>query len=233
MTTDEGLLVLSKPTGPTSFDCVARAKRILGIKRVGHCGTLDPFAEGLLLILFGKRTQEQSYWMSLPKTYTVRSQWNVWSVTGDRDSSQIETRPGPLVTEDQVFAVLPKLIGERLQTPPLYSAVKYQGKPLYAWARKGVQDVPRRPRIITVHDIRCTGWEYPFWDLSIDCGSGTYVRTLVEEIATALNTVAIVEKLVRTRVGELTLDQAITWEQFSNATRDQLIGWSIPKVGVV
>ena len=140
-----GLLVLDKPAGITSYDCVHHVKRISGEKRVGHCGTLDPLAEGVLLLLIGRATRHQEAFLAMEKQYWFRAQFGTQTDTGDREGKCIQTLAVPVLDADRLQVALSSLVGEHWQTPPRYSALKYKGKPYYHWARRGIE-IPRHPR---------------------------------------------------------------------------------------
>jgi len=144
-----GLLLLDKPEGPTSFDCVRMARRVLKEKRIGHCGTLDPMAEGVLVLLFGKHTRRQDEFLAMEKQYWFRCELGRFTDSGDRTGKTLESFPFGHITQTQLESATQGFLGEQLQTPHKISAIKYKGKPLYVWARKGVE-VPRAPRPIRI-----------------------------------------------------------------------------------
>ncbi|MDQ3759866.1 MAG: tRNA pseudouridine(55) synthase TruB [Actinomycetota bacterium] len=192
-----GLVVfVDKPSGPSSHDIVARVRRDHGIKRVGHAGTLDPFATGLLIVLVGREaTREQARFMSLRKTYRVRARLGAISTTGDRDGEIIETGkvPSPEVE-------LPA--GEIRQRPPAYSAVKVRGERAYKRARRG-EAIEMPERIVTVHRFEELHREAEHAEYEVECSSGTYVRSLIADLGDGY-----CEELRRTAIGPFTLDDA-------------------------
>ena len=189
------ILLVDKPTGITSHDAVARARREFGAK-AGHAGSLDPFATGLLIVLLGRRaTREQQRFMAQPKTYRVRARFGAVSDTGDRDGEITETGrvPGEL-------GLLPT--GELRQRPPVYSAIKVAGERAYKRARRGERfEVPER--IVTVHRFECLGREGDEGEFEIECSSGTYVRSLIADLGDAYCTA-----LRRTAIGPFSVEDA-------------------------
>lgn len=216
-----GLLVVDKPAGLTSFDCVHRVKNILQAKKVGHCGTLDPMAKGVLLLLVGKATREQESFLGLEKQYRFRGQFGQASSTGDREGTITETKDFSHITRIRLESVLQGFQGKQTQTPPRYAALKYKGKAYYRWARMGV-DIPRVPRAIEIYSIKLLSLEGAFWEARVTCSRGTYIRTLVEDIALRLDTVGMLDDLVRERVGAYALSDALAWERVTGSCREEL-----------
>ncbi len=217
-----GLLVIDKPAGLTSFDCVNRIKRLLQVEKVGHCGTLDPMAKGILLILVGKATRYQDSYLGLEKQYWLRARFGEASETGDREGRVIATKPYDGFGETQLKEVLKGFVGTHLQTPPRYSALKYKGKPYYKWARMGV-DIPRIPRAVEIRSIEFLNFAANIWEARVLCSRGTYVRTFVEDVALKLGTLGLLDDLIRERVGEFDLSQALPWEMVSESNRGELL----------
>jgi tRNA pseudouridine55 synthase len=189
------VLLVDKPAGITSHDAVARARRRFGVK-VGHAGTLDPFATGLLIVLLGRAaTREQRRFMGLPKTYRARARFGAVSTTGDRDGEITETG----VVPDEP----PELpTGEIRQRPPAYSAVKVGGERAYKRARRG-EEFELPPRLVTVHRFEQVGADDPEREYEIECSSGTYVRSLIADLGDAYCT-----ELRRTAIGPFSVDEA-------------------------
>jgi tRNA pseudouridine55 synthase len=206
-----GLLLLYKPAGVTSFDCVQVAKRRLEAAKVGHCGTLDPAARGLLLLLVGTSTREQESFLALEKQYWFKARFGVKTSTGDREGEIIEERPYDPVTSDTLENVLKDFVGPLQQMPPLYSALKYKGKPYYHYARKGL-DVPRQARAVTISALSLLSFALPEWEARLVCSRGTYVRTLIEDISERLGTCGTMLDLVRERIGPYEIGQALSWD---------------------
>jgi tRNA pseudouridine55 synthase len=197
----------------TSFDVVRKVRYTTRIKKVGHAGTLDPFATGVLLVLTGKNTKRQSEFMGLPKTYVADIKLGQKMDTGDRTGEVIETLAIPELNETHVLEVLKSFIGESEQIPPMYSAKKVQGKTLYKMARKG-QTVERQASIITIYNIELLVLNQDQLKIRVDCGKGTYIRVLAEDIGQKLGTVAHVEELQRTAIGDYRVEDALSIPEF-------------------
>lgn len=206
--TGEGMWLVHKPTGISSFGVVARARRITGIRKVGHAGTLDPEAEGLMIILVGKDyTRKADSFLKLDKTYEVEATLGQTSTTGDREGelAQVSDKQP---SEDEVREALRKFQGEIMQTPPVYSAIKVGGQRAYKLAREG-KEVTIEPRKVTVASIELLNYSYPKLSFRADVSSGTYIRSLVGDIGATLGTGAYMSALTRTRVGDYNLDDAV------------------------
>ena len=210
----DGVLPVRKPSGMTSHDVVAIVRRKLGVRRIGHTGTLDPLAEGLLLLLIGRATSQQQAFQGHDKAYEVDIALGAQTDTGDADGTVIATAPVPPLDASRVQQILADLEGPQTQTPPAYSAVKVQGRPSYWWARHGTAvALPSRAiRIDRAELLACGGQTL---SLRISCSAGTYVRVLAETIAQRLGTVGHVSRLVRTRIDAYRLDDAmpLAWIQ--------------------
>lgn len=217
-----GLLVVDKPSGPTSFDCVQQIKRILHERRVGHCGTLDPLAQGVLVMLFGSSTKRQQEFLDMDKQYWFRAEFGRWSESGDRTGKSIENVFFPEISRGDLERVVRSFIGWQWQIPPKFSAIKFQGKRLYEWARRGVA-VPLPPRRIQITAFEILSQDGAFWEGRVTCSSGTYVRSLVDDVARKLETRAMLHELVRERVGTYKREQAVTWDTLSHCSREDLL----------
>lgn len=196
-----GLLLLDKPSGLSSNRALQRAKRLVGAAKAGHAGSLDPLATGMLPILFGSATRLAAFMLEWRKTYRVTAALGVATTTGDAEGEQIETRmdeppPGPAA----VAAAVARFVGEIDQVPPMYSALKRSGVPLYRLARSGVE-VARSPRRVCIDELTVERYDWPELTLLVRCSKGTYVRTLVEDVARAAGTVGHVAALRRLSVG--------------------------------
>jgi len=197
-----GFLLIDKPSGITSAECVSRIKKILNEKKVGHCGTLDPLATGMLPICVGEATKFSSYVSNQSKGYLVKVLFGVETDTGDITGKELSTSKINFSLEE-LKAVLESLSGELEQIPPMYSALKQKGKPLYYWARKGVS-LKREPRLIQIEKIKLKSLKVSEKiELEIFCSKGTYIRSLVQTIGKQLNTPATVLELRRTHIGYL------------------------------
>jgi len=200
-----GFLLLDKPEGLTSAQCVYKLRNTLGIKRIGHCGTLDPLATGLLPICIGEATKFSNYATNLDKVYVVEIKFGIETNTGDI-TGQIIAEKGFDVSDQFLKEHLALIKGINYQTPPMYSAIKKNGKPLYYWARKGVY-LYRESRKIRVKDIKLIHRYENMAKVKISCSKGTYVRTLVEQLGRNMESLATVSSLKRLEVGHLSLEK--------------------------
>ena len=208
----DGVLLLDKPVGFSSNDALIKAKRVLNAKKAGHTGTLDPFATGLLPLCFGEATKFAQDLLEADKTYETLVHLGQNTDTGDTEGAVIEER-AVNVTVEQIKAVLERFRGPILQTPPMYSALKRDGKPLYEYARAGIT-LEREARPVTIHALEFLDYQAPFLKLSVTCSKGTYIRVLGEDIGNALGCGAHLNALRRTRVGALGMDSMITLAAF-------------------
>ncbi len=208
----DGILLLDKPTGITSTQALNRAKHVFNARRAGHTGSLDPLASGLLPLCFGEATKVSAFLLDAEKRYEVEARLGTATDTADADGKAIETAPVPELDPARVEAVLAGFRGEIEQVPPMYSALKHRGERLYSLARQGIT-VEREPRRVTIHKLALRGIGPGRLELEVHCSKGTYVRTLVEDIARALGTVGHVTALRRTGVaGFGTADPWVTLE---------------------
>jgi tRNA pseudouridine55 synthase len=219
----DGILIIDKPEGWTSHDVVARLRKLLKTKRVGHTGTLDPFATGVLVMLVGKATRLARFLDKDEKEYEAVIRFGFETDTGDRTGRCRggEKEVSHNVTRDEVQRVLPRFIGDIEQTPPMYSAKKVEGKRLYELARKGVE-VDRNPNVVTIRELELSDAVQPAVPTSaisvrVVCSAGTYIRTLAEDIGRAIGTGAHLEELRRTRAGRFTIGQAVKIEDLEKA----------------
>jgi tRNA pseudouridine55 synthase len=217
----EGVLVVNKPQGPTSHDVVDHLRRRFGIRRIGHAGTLDPIAEGVLVTLVGGATRYQRQIQAYPKQYETAVRLGIQTDTGDAWGKTMSTAPIPALDHGQVEELLKSMTGPLLQTPPQFSAVKVRGRPLYWWTRRGMPQTvaPRQVEIFQMTLIEAAGETIR---CRIDCSSGTYIRTLAEAIAQRLGTVGHVAQLTRLAVGSWTLETAHPLSWVLHATPEQL-----------
>ncbi len=206
----DGVLLLDKPVGLSSNDALIRAKRVLNAKKAGHTGTLDPFATGLLPLCFGEATKFSQDLLEADKTYEATVHLGIMTNTGDTEGEAIETLPVD-VTEAQIEAALARFRGPIMQVPPMYSALKRDGKAYYEYAREGIT-LEREARPVTIHGLEFMSYEAPFLKIRVTCSKGTYVRVLGEDIGAALGCGAHLNALRRTQVGPLTIDGMITME---------------------
>ena len=208
----EGILLVDKPRDHTSHDVVARLRGKLKMKRVGHAGTLDPMATGLLIILLGKATKVSQYLVSLDKEYEGTIELGKVTDTQDADGEVMETRPVPVLSEADVKAAVKTFLGDQYQTPPMYSAIKIDGVPLYKSARKG-EEVEREPRFIRVMSWDILRFASPQIDFRLRCTKGTYVRTLGHDLGAKLGCGGHLSALRRTATDKFNVSQALTLDQ--------------------
>jgi tRNA pseudouridine55 synthase len=206
----DGVLLLDKPVGLSSNDALVRAKRILNAAKAGHTGTLDPFATGLLPLCFGEATKFSQDLLEADKSYDTVVHLGQRSSTGDTEGEIVATHPVNVTLAD-IERVLPQFRGPILQVPPMYSALKRDGKAYYEYAREGIV-LEREARPVTIHRLELVKYEAPFLSLSVTCSKGTYIRVLGEDIGAALGCGAHLNALRRTQVGALTMDGMVTLE---------------------
>ncbi|TFW29245.1 tRNA pseudouridine(55) synthase TruB [Duganella callida] len=209
----DGVLLLDKPVGLSSNDALIKAKRVLNAKKAGHTGTLDPFATGLLPLCFGEATKFSQDLLEADKTYDTIVHLGQTTDTGDTEGQVLETREVD-VTVEQIETVLAQFRGPIKQVPPMYSALKRDGKPLYEYAREGIT-LERAARDVVIHKLELIAYEAPFLKLSVTCSKGTYIRVLGEDIGKALGCGAHLNALRRTQVGALTTEHMITLEELA------------------
>ena len=217
----EGVLLVDKPTDHTSHDVVARLRGKLRMRRIGHAGTLDPMATGLLVILVGKATRISQYLMSVDKVYAGTIKLGEVTNTQDAEGEVLETRPVPSLTEAEIRQPQQGFIGDQYQLPPMFSAIKIDGVPLYKRAREG-EEVEREPRFIRVVSYELTRWASPELDFRVHCTKGTYVRTLAHDLGQRLGCGAHLKALRRLSSGDLTMEKALTL--------DQIMAMPIPEI---
>jgi tRNA pseudouridine55 synthase len=206
----DGVLLLDKPVGLSSNDALIKAKRVVNAKKAGHTGTLDPFATGLLPLCFGEATKFSQDLLEADKTYLATVHLGVTTNTGDTEGEAIDTRPVD-VSVDQIEAALARFRGPILQVPPMYSALKRDGKAYYEYAREGIV-LEREARPVTIHSLEFVDYDAPMLRIRVCCSKGTYVRVLGEDIGAALGTGAHLNALRRIQVGALTIDGMVTLE---------------------
>lgn len=220
----DGVLLLDKAAGSSSNDVLIKAKRLFNAQKAGHTGTLDPFATGLLPLCFGEATKFSQDLLEADKTYETVVHLGVATTTGDTEGEVLQ-RLEVSVTREQIEAAVAKFRGEIDQVPPMYSALKRDGKPLYEYARAGVV-LEREARRVSIHTLDVLDYEAPYLKLRVTCSKGTYIRVLGEDIGTALGCGAHLQALRRTNVGALTLETAVTLEalaETAEAERNNLL----------
>ena len=206
----DGVLLLDKPVGLSSNDALIKAKRILNAKKAGHTGTLDPFATGLLPLCFGEATKFSQDLLEADKTYETTVHLGITTNTGDTEGEAIATKEVN-VTIEQIEETLKQFRGPIMQVPPMYSALKRDGKAYYEYAREGIT-LEREPRPVTILELKFLEYSAPFLKLSVTCSKGTYIRVLGEDIGNALGCGAHLNALRRTQVGPLSIDGMVTLE---------------------
>ncbi|MDR5771818.1 MULTISPECIES: tRNA pseudouridine(55) synthase TruB [unclassified Caballeronia] len=222
----DGVLLLDKPLGLSSNDALIKAKRLFLAKKAGHTGTLDPLATGLLPLCFGEATKFSQDLLEADKTYEATMRLGMRTTTGDAEGEAIDERA---VTCDEaaVRDAMTRFLGEIVQIPPMYSALKRDGKPLYEYARAG-QTVEREGRNVTIHALEMIACALPLVTFRVTCSKGTYVRTLAEDIGETLECGAHLTALRRTGVGALTLDHAVTLDALANIDEIARDAWLQP-----
>jgi tRNA pseudouridine55 synthase len=223
----EGVLLIDKPEGMTSHDVVDRVRHKLKMKRVGHAGTLDPNATGLLIILVGKATKLSQFLMGLDKTYEGVITLGVETTTQDAEGEVLSERPVPELSEEQVREAMKGFEGDQYQTPPMFSAKKVEGVPLYKLARKG-KTIEREPRFIHVASFKLDRWESPDIEFTLACSKGTYVRTIANDLGEKLGCGGYLKELRRTDIERFRIEDSIELESFEELGIDEIKGWLIP-----
>jgi tRNA pseudouridine55 synthase len=208
-TAPTGILNLNKPSGPTSHDIVDRVRRASGVRRVGHAGTLDPAASGVLVVCLGQATRVIEYLMNSKKRYEAKIRLGITTETGDAQGRVVSSISEINATCAEVEEAITRFRGPVEQVPPMYSALKHEGKALYELARRGIE-VERAPRVVELYDLRLAEWTPPTFRLYVECSRGTYVRVLAADVGEALGTGAHVEQLVRVGCGAYTLEDAVS-----------------------
>ncbi|MGJ3243619.1 MAG: tRNA pseudouridine(55) synthase TruB [Opitutales bacterium] len=229
----EGVLLVDKPKTFTSHDVVSVLRRIYGLKKIGHAGTLDPIATGLLILLIGKATKVSQYLMSLDKTYTGSLRLGQETNTQDADGEITAEAPVPDdLDQARIQAAMNAMTGDQYQTPPMYSAKKVDGVPLYKHARKG-KEVEREPRFIHVARYQCRSVDLPEATYEVACSKGTYVRTLVHDLGKHLGCGAHMTDLRRTRIDRFSVEDAVTLTELEAMSSGERLRRLIPVYRVV
>lgn len=222
----DGVLLLNKPVGITSNAALQKAKWLLNAKKAGHTGTLDPFADGLLPLCFGEATKFSAYLLDADKRYRAVMQVGITTTTGDPEGEVLSTQDVNISCAD-ITAVLPRFMGEIEQVPPMHSALKHQGRPLYEYARAGIE-IDRPPRKVTIRALDMIECAPPRVVLDVQSSAGTYIRTLAQDIGAALGCGAHLTALTRLASGGFSLDQAHTLADLESLAADQRPGWLLP-----
>ena len=209
------IILVDKPSGPTSFQIVNKIRKIIDVKKVGHSGTLDPKASGLMIICTGKKTKVMDSFINLNKTYSGVIRLGLTSASMDTETECIETPIPEALDEKKILEARDSFIGEIEQTPPMFSAVKIDGKKLYNLARKG-KSVEREPRKIFIEQFDITKIDLPDIHFIITCSKGTFIRVIADDFGKKLNTGAVLIELRRIGIGNFRIEDAITIDVFSN-----------------
>ncbi len=205
----DGILNICKQEGPTSFRIVNLVRHLTGVKKAGHAGTLDPAASGVLPVCLGRATRVTEYIMEYPKAYRTEVEFGKTTDTFDREGSILSETDPSGITLDRIEAALVQFRGEIRQKPPLYSALKRDGQPLYKLARAG-QDVEIESRMVHVYSVDIIDWHHPVVTLDIVCGRGTYIRSLAHDLGQVTGCGACMKSLVRTKYGPFRIEEAVT-----------------------
>jgi tRNA pseudouridine55 synthase len=213
----DGFLIIDKPKGPSSQQVISRVRKVLAVEKAGHTGTLDPLATGVLPVALGEATKVIAYLDESLKVYQVEGQLGVSTDTYDADGKVDQCTDSSFVTKEILAEKLNAFLGEQEQLPPLYSAIKFQGKPLYAYARRG-KEVPRQPRTVFFHQLNLETFCPPFFSLRVTCSRGTYIRSLVHDLGKMLGCFANVQSLRRLQTGPFELAQAVSLDFLFNDT---------------
>lgn len=214
-----GILLLDKPLEMSSNKALQIVKRLFNANKAGHTGSLDPLATGMLPICLGEATKVSQYLLEADKVYQVNFKLGERTATGDAEGEVIETKPFESITEEQVQAVIPHFLGDLEQVPPMYSALKHDGQRLYELARKGIE-VERKSRHIHISVIELLSFVEGVVELKVACSKGTYIRTLAEDVAKALETVSYVTKLHRLEVGSFNDFPMVTIEELEQLSEE-------------
>ena len=212
----DAILNINKPPGKTSYDIVAMVKRLSGEKRVGHAGTLDPDATGVLPVCMGKSTRVIEFLVDTAKTYRAQIELGVITDTYDASGKIVQKNDPSAITREQFESAFTSFLGDIEQTPPMYSAIKYRGQPLYKLARAGIE-VERKSRTIRIHCINVIDWQPPLVSIDVHCGKGTYIRSLAHDIGQSLGCGASLKNLVRLKCGPFDIVNAVSMPQLEDA----------------
>jgi tRNA pseudouridine55 synthase len=211
--TEGKVLLIDKPLEWTSYDVIRKLRKIINIKKIGHAGTLDPLATGLLIVCTGKFTKKINEYMSQEKEYTGTITLGAVTPTFDRESEPVNKKSLEGITEEMIKEKTKEFTGEILQMPPIHSAIKQNGKPVYLMARKGI-DVVLEPRKITIKEFEITRIDLPVVAFKVVCTTGTYIRSLANDFGLALGCGGYLSELRRTRIGNFKVEDATTMEEF-------------------
>jgi len=213
------IINLNKPKGITSQQAVTKVKKLLGARKAGHTGTLDPMATGVLLVCLNEATKASRFLLDKDKTYHARLKLGERTETLDADGKLIETRDVPPFAPEHIASAAKQFIGKIMQKPPMYSAIKLNGQPLYKLARQGIE-VERAERPVEIYNIKLLQMDVPYVDIAVSCSKGTYVRTLCDDIGLVLGTGAHITALERTSIGTFSIDASVTFDTLAQGISD-------------
>ena len=223
----EGILLIDKSMGCTSHDVVDRVRRVLKMKRIGHAGTLDPMATGLLVILVGKATKASQYIMSLDKKYEGNIFLGKSTDTQDAEGKVLEEKPVPELSEEKLVELMNEFKGDQYQTPPMFSAKKINGQPLYKLARKG-KTIEREARVVHIANFKISEMGLPEFGFMVSCSKGTYVRTLANDLGDKIGCGAHLSALRRTEIGKFSVANSVTTDRLKEMTHKEIEDHLIP-----
>jgi tRNA pseudouridine55 synthase len=218
----DGIVVIDKPSGITSHDVVDRVRRKFNIKKVGHAGTLDPMATGVLVMLLGKATKLSNKFIGFDKAYRATMVLGTKTDSADTQGKIMEERPYDHVDGEKIGEVFKKFTGDIEQLPPMFSAVKHNGKKLYEFARKGIE-VKREPRKIRIDKLNVENLDFPNVKFYMECSKGTYVRQLADDVGRELECGACISQIERTKVGPFNIEEAVKLEDLNE---DHIRDWT-------
>ncbi len=221
-----GILIIDKPSGMTSHDVVQKIRHKFHMRRVGHAGTLDPLATGILVLLLGKATKLSNRFLDCDKAYAATMRLGTVTDTADIEGEVLSTRPYDSVTPERLEDVMKNFRGEQDQLPPMYSAVRFKGKKLYELARQGIE-VERQPRRVTIHQLRVESFSLPDVQFYMECSKGTYVRQLAADVGERLGCGACITQIRRVKSGSFVIQEALS---LSDVNESHLRDWQEPSV---
>jgi len=212
----ENIFAIYKPKGPSSFSMIYKLRKILGVKKIGHAGTLDPLADGVLVVAVGREgTKQLTDLIRKEKEYVATIKLGVTSTTDDEEGEKVEKQISKKASVEDVENVLKQFVGEIEQVPPIFSALKIKGKPAYKYARAG-KEIKMEARKVKIDNIKIASYQWPELKIDVACGSGVYIRSLARDIGNALGVGGYLTALTRTRVGDFTLQQCVKIEELNN-----------------
>jgi len=213
---NSGYILIDKPSGITSHDVIDRLRSITDVKRIGHAGTLDPFATGLLIVAVGREaTREISKFVKMDKEYIAELWLGAETDTYDREGKITKEYESAPIPAEKIEAALKEFIGKQLQTPPMYSAKKINGQKLYELARQNIE-VERKPSEIEIYELELLEYSWPTLKIKVNCSTGTYIRSIAFDLGRKLNCGAYLQELRRTKIGEHSIEQAIPLEDLKS-----------------